>query len=320
MTATSEIDETEFDETAVVGAPPATGQHLRILDVAGLTVRYATPAGPFTAVDGFSLSLRAGERVAVVGESGSGKTNACMAVAGFLDPAADISAERLAFRGQNLLSARRGVLPRRRTGMAVVFQDAMTSLDPVWTVGSQLRAVLRRTGAHRRRDADAAAADWLRRVGLHDTRRVLAARPYELSGGMRQRVMIALALCGRPALLIADEPTSALDATLARELMELIVSIADESGTAVLLVSHDIALCTEFTDRTVVMLGGRVVEEQPSDRLAELATAPYTRGLLECVPTLETAMAEELPTMGGAGGADATSEAGAGVPQAGAGR
>jgi peptide/nickel transport system ATP-binding protein len=268
-----------------------------VLDVAGVTVEYPTPQGPFRAVDGFSLKLSPGERVAIVGESGSGKTNACMAIAGFLGPEARVTADRMLFGGRDLLARKATALPRRSPGMSVVFQDAMTSLDPVWTIGSQLRSVIRTTNKAGRKEATELAAGWLRKVGLDDTERVLSARPYELSGGMRQRVMIALALSGQPRLLLADEPTSALDATLSRELMELLVALADEFGTSLLLVSHDILLCREFTDRTVVMYGGRIVEEQSSRHLAEQATHPYTRGLLACVPTFETALLDELPTM-----------------------
>jgi peptide/nickel transport system ATP-binding protein len=220
-----------------------------------------------------------------------------MAIAGFLGPEAKVTADHMQFAGQDLLARKATALPRRSVGMSVVFQDAMTSLDPVWTIGSQLRSVIRTTNKVGKKEATELAGGWLRKVGLDDTERVLRARPYELSGGMRQRVMIALALCGRPRLLLADEPTSALDATLSRELMELLVSLADEFGTSLLLVSHDIGLCTEFTDRTVVMYGGKVVEEQVSRHLAERATQPYTRGLLACVPTFETALLDELPTM-----------------------
>jgi peptide/nickel transport system ATP-binding protein len=271
--------------------------HRPVLDVAGLTIQYPTPSGLFTAVDGFGVTLYPGQRVAIVGESGSGKTNSCMAIAGFLDPAAIVRADRMDFRGQNLLSRKPAPLPRRSPGLAVVFQDAMNSLDPVWTVGSQLLSVIRTTGRLRRKQAPAVAAEWLGKVGLTDTDRVLRARPYELSGGMRQRVMIALALAGEPKLLLADEPTSALDATLARELMLLLVSLAEELGTSVLLVSHDIQLCQEFTDRTIIMRDGKIVEERESSRLARYAEHPYTQGLLACVPSLDTALLDELPTM-----------------------
>jgi len=272
---------------------------LPVLDVAGLTITYPTEHGPFTAVDDFGLTLRKGQRIAIVGESGSGKTNSCMAIAGFLAPEAVVTAGKMVFRGQNLLARKPSPLPRRSPGLAVVFQDAMNSLDPVWTVGSQLGAVIRTTGKVNRKQARERAAEWLRKVGLHDTDRVLRARPYELSGGMRQRVMIALALAGEPKLLLADEPTSALDATLSRELMLLLVSLTEELGTSVLLVSHDIQLCQEFTDRTIVMRAGKIVEERESRLLAEQAAHPYTQGLLACVPTLDTALLDELPTMNG---------------------
>jgi peptide/nickel transport system ATP-binding protein len=270
-----------------------------VLDVAGLTITYPMASGLFTAVDGFGVTLHKGQRVAIVGESGSGKTNSCMAIAGFLSTEAIVTADRMEFRGIDLRIGRPGLLPRRPPGLAVVFQDAMNSLDPVWTVGSQLRSVIRSTGKPGRARARELAVQWLRKVGLADTDRVLRARPYELSGGMRQRVMIALALASEPQLVLADEPTSALDATLARELMLLLVSLTEELGTSLLLVSHDIQLCGEFTDRTIVMRHGRIVEERESARLAELAEHPYTRGLLACVPTLNTARLAELPTMNG---------------------
>lgn len=268
-----------------------------LLDVTNLTVSYPTPRGPFTAVEDFSLVVMPGERVAIVGESGSGKTNSAMAIAGFLDPEAQVSVERLTFGESDLRSRTRSVLPVRIPGIAVVFQDAMTSLDPVWKIGSQMRSVIRNNTPLSRKAADAEAVAWLEKVGLRDTERVLRSRPYELSGGMRQRVMIALALCAKPSLLIADEPTSALDATLSRELMQLMVSLAEEFGTAMLVISHDIALCSEFTDRTVVMKAGRVVEVLPSATIAEAARDPYTQGLLACIPTLDSALLDRLPTM-----------------------
>lgn len=268
-----------------------------LLDVTSLTVVYPTPRGPFTAVEDFSLVMSPGERVAIVGESGSGKTNSAMAIAGFLDPTAQVSVERMMFGDTNLGSRTRSVLPVRIPGIAVVFQDAMTSLDPVWKIGSQMRSVIRNNTKLSRKAADAEAVQWLQKVGLNDTERVMRSRPYELSGGMRQRVMIALALCAKPSLLIADEPTSALDASLSRELMQLMVSLAEEFGTAMLVISHDIALCSEFTDRTIVMKAGRVVEELPSATIADAARDPYTQGLLACIPTLDSALLDRLPTM-----------------------
>ncbi|ORM34069.1 ABC transporter ATP-binding protein [Williamsia sp. 1135] len=268
-----------------------------LLNVSGLTITYPTPTGSFTAVDNFSLTMQPGKRVAIVGESGSGKTNACMAIAGFLAAEANVTADALSFEGRDLLVRKKLAIPERIEGVSVVFQDAMTSLDPVWTIGSQLVAVIRNNEKITRKKAKESAAEWLRKVGLTDTERVFAARPYELSGGMRQRVMIAIALCGKPRLLIADEPTSALDATLSKELMHLLVGLTEELGTALLMISHDIALCQAFTDWTVVMHRGVAVEEGPSATLAQRAEHPYTQGLISCIPTLDNASWDRLPTM-----------------------
>lgn len=288
-TAVTTIDKA----TSTSGVPPSPS----LLDVRGLTITYPTQSGTFTAVDNFSLTMQPGKRVAVVGESGSGKTNACMAIAGFLAPEASVDADALSFEGRDLLTRKKRAIPERIEGVSVVFQDAMTSLDPVWTIGSQLVAVIRNNETVRKREARETAAEWLRKVGLNDTDRVLAARPYELSGGMRQRVMIAIALSGKPRLLIADEPTSALDATLSKELMQLMVGLTEELGTALLMISHDIALCQAFTDWTVVMHRGVAVEEGPSATLADRATHPYTQGLISCIPTLDNATWDRLPTM-----------------------
>jgi peptide/nickel transport system ATP-binding protein len=269
-----------------------------LLDVRGLTVRYATRGSVLTAVDDVSFTVGHGERVALVGESGSGKTGTCLAIAGFLTHSnATVTAEHIAFDGVDVTARKSGRIPTRVAGMAMVFQDASTSLDPVWTIGSQLCNVIRATQGVSRRQARALAGEWLRKVGLTDTERVMSSRPYELSGGMRQRAMIAVALSGTPRLLIADEPTSALDASLSREAMNLLVDLTAEFGTGLLLVSHDILLCREFADRMLVMYGGRIVEEGGSGELAEQAKHPYTEALLRSVPTLESADLDELPTI-----------------------
>jgi oligopeptide/dipeptide ABC transporter ATP-binding protein len=267
-----------------------------LLRVDGLSVRFASPHGAVAAVDDVSFDLRRGERVALIGESGSGKSATCLAVSGFLtQPNVTVTARRLEFAGAPLATTYHSRLPTRTPGLAMVFQDAMTSLDP--TVKSQLAAVLRSTARRSRADVAKLSIEWLRRVGLHDTERVLHARPYELSGGMRQRVMLALALCSEPELLIADEPTSALDASLAREALELMLELTEELDTALLIVSHDIRLSQEYCDRSFVMYGGRIVEEIPSSGLGDRARHPYTIGLMNSVPTLENTTLAELPTI-----------------------
>jgi len=270
-----------------------------IVEIERLSIAYGTGASRVLAVSDASMTIRAGERVALVGESGSGKTSLGMAIGGFADIAgASVEAERFAVGGSTEIGPRRrrSRFPHARPGVSMVFQNAMTSLDPVWTIGSQFRAALRRE-AGSRRDALETATTWLRRVGLTDFARILRARPYELSGGMRQRVMIALALCHRPALLVADEPTSALDASISRAVMELLTELSAELGVALLLVSHDIALCREFSDRTVVMFRGRIVEQLDSARLVEDARHPYTTALLRCVPSLANAEDDRLATL-----------------------
>ena len=269
-----------------------------VLDVENLTVRYKVADGYFTAVDNVSFRVAAGEQVAIVGESGSGKTNTCLAIAGLLThPNAVIGADAITFQGTSIAQRKRVRLPQRIPGLAMVFQDASTSLDPVWTVGSQLIDILRATQKISRKNAKAKAADWLRKVGMAEPERVMKSRPYELSGGMRQRVMVALALAGNPRLLIADEPTSALDATLSVEIMQLLVALTTETGTGLVLVTHDIHLGQAFTERMLVMYGGRIVEEGPSSTLDTTAVHPYTQALMRSVPTLESADLDVLPTI-----------------------
>jgi peptide/nickel transport system ATP-binding protein len=279
------------------GASPDERDSLLIIE--DLTVRYAADSDhPVTAVSGANLRIERGERIALVGESGSGKTTLGLALGGFLTQSGvRVTASRFTFEGKTLDRTHVSRMPHRTPGMSMVFQDAMTSLDPVWTIGSQLRAVLHSSEKLNRRDTTDKAREWLSRVGLTDTDRVMKSRPYELSGGMRQRVMVALALAGNPRLLIADEPTSALDASLSREAMELLVELTDDFGASLLIISHDIHLCQEFADRTMVMLGGEIVEEGQSATLEQTATHPYTVGLLRCVPTLDSAGLDELPTL-----------------------
>jgi peptide/nickel transport system ATP-binding protein len=269
-----------------------------ILSVQSLSVSFATPRGRVHALKDVSLTMLRGESVALVGESGSGKTTLGLAISGFLGgEGADVRYNRIDFNGRSLSGRGTGRLARHISGLSMMFQDAMTSLDPVWTVGSQLGAALRANATVSRRGVKEAMRFWLDRVGLRDTARVLAARPYELSGGMRQRVMLAIALCGRPELLIADEPTSALDAALSREMVDLMTRLSRELGTSLLIISHDIDLCRAFSERIVVMREGRILEQAPSSEIAAVARNPYTIGLLRCVPRLDCATLHRLPTM-----------------------
>lgn len=272
-----------------------------LLSVRNLRVGYSTGgSAEHVAVRGADLDVDAGECVAVVGESGSGKTTLAMAVAGLLTArGARVSADRLLFDGRERGATAPRTVPVRVPGLSMVFQDAMTSLDPVARVGSQFRAVLAGTGVRSRSGARDVAGDWLTRVGLRDAPRVLRARPHELSGGMRQRVMLALAMAGEPRLLVADEPTSALDASVSREVMDLLREITADRGTALLVVTHDVDLCRRYADRVVVMLRGDVVDDTPTSGLDDPRRSAYTRGLLKCVPTLASAGLHRLPSLEG---------------------
>jgi ABC-type dipeptide/oligopeptide/nickel transport system ATPase component len=275
---------------SVPAAPSATP----VLAVENLSVAY----DGHRAVNSVTFEIGAGERVALVGESGSGKTSLALAIGGFLTmPNVDITADSMTFAGTEIVRDTTSRLPFRVPGIAMIFQDAMTSLDPVWTVGSQLVAVLRANEKLSKKDATERAHDWLRRVGLPDSDRIMKARPHQLSGGMRQRVMMAIALSGSPRLLIADEPTSALDASLSRAAMDLLEELTAQFGASLLIVSHDIHLCMEYSDRTFVMYHGDMVEQGDSDTLLATAVHPYTAGLLSCVPTLETSELLHLPTL-----------------------
>ncbi|ROQ39703.1 peptide/nickel transport system ATP-binding protein/peptide/nickel transport system ATP-binding protein [Frondihabitans sp. PhB188] len=267
-----------------------------LLDVRNLSIQY--PGTPTRAVDEVTFQIGRGEVVALVGESGSGKSTLARGVAGLLtDERIDVTSTALTFDGAPIERNAGAVLPERIPGITMMFQDASTSLDVVWSVEDQLVAILRNVERMSKKAARVRAIDWLDRVGLADTQRVMKAKPYELSGGMRQRVMLALALASAPRLLIADEPTSALDASLSRLSMELMTSLTTELGTALLIVSHDIAMCTEFSDRTLVMYHGALVDQGASATLTETVTHPYARGLLACVPTFEHLDDDELPTL-----------------------
>ncbi|GAA1397681.1 ABC transporter ATP-binding protein [Pseudonocardia kongjuensis] len=287
-----------------------------LLVVEDATISYPAQAGPAVAVRDATFSIGYGERVAIVGESGSGKTTLALAIAGLLTaPGAEAVFGRFEFDGSPVhRSPVRPPIPYRTPGMSMVFQNAMVSLDPVAPIGSQFVDVLRGLERIRPAAARARAAELLRSVGLADTDRILRLRPYELSGGMRQRVMLALAVCSDPRLLIADEPTSALDAAVSREVMDLLRDMTDRTGAGLLVVSHDIELCRMYVDRVVVMYRGEIVDICRADRIESDATHRYTLALTSCVPTLESARADRLPTLDDTMLAEQLAGAGRAVP------
>jgi peptide/nickel transport system permease protein len=265
-----------------------------VLRVADLSVSFPTRRGWIHPVEGVSFEVWPGELVGMVGESGSGKTLTALAVAGLVDPLGVVRAGRLELAGTDLTSARNG---ERRgllgTSLAMVFQDPMTSLNPALRVGRQLAEVAEVHQGLTRRAALERALERLRAVRIAAGPRRVRQYPHELSGGMRQRAMIAMGLMGQPRLIIADEPTTALDVTVQRQILQLLREVSASSGAAVLFISHDIAVVSQLCGRVLVMYGGMVVEDLSVGQLVAGPAHPYTRALLASVPDME--VDRELP-------------------------
>jgi oligopeptide/dipeptide ABC transporter ATP-binding protein len=271
-----------------------------VLAVHDLVVEFATRAGPVRAVDGVSLELAAGETLALVGESGSGKSLTALAVLGLVPPPGRVLAGRAFFEEKNLLRLpERELRSLRGRALAIVFQDPLAALHPLLSVEHQLTETIHAHERTTRAAARARALEGLAEVGLHDPERVLASYPHELSGGMRQRVLIAMAVLLRPQVLFADEPTTALDASLQGQVLELFRDLSRRHGMAVVLISHDLARVAAVADRVQVLYAGRTVEVAPARELFARALHPYTRGLLRSVPRLTDALAFPLPAIPG---------------------
>ncbi len=253
--------------------------------VDNLRVAFPSPSGPVPAVRGVSFVLGQ-EKLAIVGESGSGKSLTARAILRLLPRAAILTANALSFDGIDVLNADERAMRRIRGGRAgLVMQDPKYSLNPVMTAGQQIAEAWRAHRGGSRRQARDAAVDLLAQVQIRDPGAVADRYPHQLSGGMGQRVMIAMMLAPDPELLIADEPTSALDATVQAEILRLIEDLVQTRGMGLILISHDLPLVSHFCDRVLVMYAGRVVEERQAADLVR-AEHPYTRGLLECLPIL----------------------------------
>ncbi|MDT7952623.1 MAG: ABC transporter ATP-binding protein [Acetobacteraceae bacterium] len=260
----------------------------RTLDVQDMTVALGPPKRRVAVVEHVSLAVDAGRILCLVGESGSGKSVSAMAVMGLLPPGRhEISAAILAFEGHDLrLATDRQMTRLRGDRMAMVFQEPMTSLNPVFTVGDQIGEVLR---VHRGLSGSAArgrAAALLRDVGVAAPESRLDSYPHELSGGLRQRVMIAMALACEPRLLIADEPTTALDVTVQAQILRLFLEARDRTGAAILFITHDLGVVAEIADDVAVMYAGQIVERAPAATLFREAQHPYTLALLAAMPTI----------------------------------
>jgi oligopeptide/dipeptide ABC transporter ATP-binding protein len=259
---------------------------MRLVDIHNLNVNFPQHEGIVQAVRGVSLHVDAGESLGIVGESGSGKSVTCMAVLRLLrEPPAKITAERLELAGENMLNAdRRKLASMRGRVAAMVFQDPMTAFDPVFTIGHQIIETIL---AHRdisKAEAKAEATSLLAKVEIKNPATVLESYPHQLSGGMLQRAMIAMALSCRPQILFADEPTTALDVTIQAQILQLIKNLQMEFGMGLIMVTHDLGVIAETVDRVVVMYGGRVMEEGPVQAIFDAPAHPYTQALLRSIP------------------------------------
>jgi len=256
-----------------------------LLELCGLTVEYGYGEKPVRAVDGIDLEIRQGEILGLAGESGCGKTTVANAVMQILRPPAHVVSGSVLFRGEDLVSKKTDELRRFRwRNVSMVFQSAMNALNPVMRVGDQFVDMMRAHERISKRRALAEAAEVLEFVGIE--RRRLRAYPHELSGGMRQRVIIAMALALKPELIIMDEPTTALDVVVQREILQQVEALKQNFGFAVLFITHDLSLLLEFADRIAIMYAGEIVESAPSADLAESPQHPYSQGLLESFPPL----------------------------------
>ena len=269
-----------------------------LLRIDDLCIEFPGGDGPLRAVDGVSLDIGPGEFVGVVGESGSGKSVTGLSVMRLLESSARVTGS-IRFDGRDMLSlSEREVRRIRGKEIAMIFQEPMTSLNPIFTAGEQIAEVVRLHEGLGSAAAMRRALEMLVQVGVSDPERRLRSYPHELSGGMRQRVMIAIALACRPRLLIADEPTTALDVTIQAQVLALLADLRRDLGLAVMLITHDLGVVAEHVDRVAVMYAGRVVETASTRGLFAQPAHPYTRGLLDSIPKLDEDQ-DELPAIEG---------------------
>ncbi len=258
--------------------------------VEGLRTLFRTDDGEFSAVNGVSFSVPAGRTLAIVGESGCGKSVTALSIMGLVpDPPGRIAGGSIRFEGRELLGLpARDMQDLRGNGMAMIFQEPMSSLNPAFTIGDQIVEGLMRHRPLDRAQAAERALEMLRKVRIPAPEQRFHEHPHKLSGGMRQRAMIAMALACEPRLLIADEPTTALDVTIQAQILDLMRSLQQETGTAIILITHDLGVVAEVADEVVVMYAGRVVEQAPVRELFREPQHPYTVGLLGSIPRLDS--------------------------------
>ncbi|HEY8564481.1 MAG TPA: ABC transporter ATP-binding protein [Beijerinckiaceae bacterium] len=267
---------------------------MALLEVDALQTHFRTPDGVNRAVDGVSFAIEAGETLAIVGESGCGKSVTAMSILRLIPEPPGKMAGAIRFQGKDLLQASaREMRAIRGNEISMIFQEPMTSLNPVLTIGRQIGETLRLHQGLSKAEAEARAVEMLTLVGIPEPGRRVREYPHQLSGGMRQRVMIAIALACSPKLLIADEPTTALDVTIQAQILDLMRDLKRRVGAAIMLITHDLGVVAEVADRVVVMYAGRKVEEAPVRQLFASPRHPYTQGLLGAVPKLGSSLSGE---------------------------
>ncbi len=266
-----------------------------LLRIENLKTTFDTEDGCVTAVDGISLSIDPGETVALVGESGCGKSVTSLSILRLIPcPPGKIEQGHIWFEGEDLLAWNdRQIRKIRGKDIAMIFQEPMTSLNPVFTCGNQMMEAIRQHRHLTQKEAKAQVIEMLRLTGIPLPEQRFEEYPHQMSGGMRQRVMIGMALCCAPKLLIADEPTTALDVTIQAQILDLLIKLRKKLGMAILLITHDLGVVAEMAERVIVVYAGKVIEEAPVRKLFGAPKHPYTRGLLASIPRLDT-LADEL--------------------------
>lgn len=271
-----------------------------LLEVENLTTVFQGDYGTSTAVDHVSFHVDKGEVVCIVGESGCGKSVTSLSIMGLLARGGSVKGGTVLFDGQNLLFLTEKELDRiRGNQMTMIFQDPLTSLNPVFTVGNQITESIRTHLKLSKEEAAVRAEELLEKVGMPDAKSAMKKYPHTLSGGMRQRAMIAMALSCNPKLLIADEPTTALDVTIQAQIMKLLRELQQENGMSIILITHDIGLVAHMADRVIVMYAGQTIEEAPVNEIFKTPRHPYTKALLDTVPTIRDTKDRQLVAIPG---------------------
>ena len=271
-----------------------------LLSIEDLSVRFGTERGQVQAVDGVSLHVNEGETLAIVGESGSGKSVTALSILRLLGDAGQVDRGRIVFEGQDLVQAPLDAIRRiRGDRIAMIFQEPMSSLNPVLTIGKQVAEPIWQHRQQSWKEAYQQAGELLQKVAIPDAQARLNDYPHQFSGGMRQRVMIAMALACQPRLIIADEPTTALDVTVQAQILDLLKNLTKEMNSSLILITHDLGVVARYADRVAVMYGGRIVESASAARLYKQPKHPYTQGLMNSIPTLGGGPGARLNTIVG---------------------